>query len=1468
MKNLYLLITLICFTLTANASEGWKHKPFERKAFIENKGQFNERLPIQYQNFSYCIDNGTQLLFNNNSIVYHFSKNNTAEFIEEERTKSKREKERESEEEEMKKLKTTHQYITLQWLNANPNATIEVSNKTTADYGYIIKKPNTAKEHFTQHCAGYTNLTIKNLYNGIDAEYFFNQNEGFKYNLIVSAGADVSQVKFTYEGAKNVYLKNNELHIKTLMGDMIEHAPVSFKTANANDAIQSSFSIVNNVVSFNIAPQQTNFTIDPWVTVPGLGGAQPVDNGTDKYGNSYITSPGYILEKYSPTGVMLFSIDVMAGAGALYGDMLSNASGTCFFNTVGFHARGDATAVDSLGNLLWDSFGITECWRFVQNECTNQVFSLSGYRHSASGFATINSQTGALSGYTQSGGCCQDPHSGAIDGNGDVYAIASDGGTTQIFKWSSANALLATYPCPGAFGYFSGYYTNGQGLNGMALLGSNLYIYDGATLFKVNKNTGAVVQQITVPNGTNKANGGLYITSCGSIFVGSGTGVYLYDLNFNQIDFKATTGAVYDIAFNSLNQTIMACGMGHITELGFVIPPCIFKKQPDIKGSCNGAADGYINLNVTGGVPDYSYVWTKDGLPFPGTTDSIGGLSPGKYFCSFNDNLCPINNRDTITIVVPSITTPTLNFIKKDVTCYNKNNGEIAVTINPVPPTYTVAWLPLVNSNGDSLKTLLNITKLDTGKYVVLVDALKCIVKDSITITEPDSLILNTLSDISHCESATAIDPISAVATGGTTAYTYNWVGTGLSNTSAQSTVNITGATTTLNISVDVTDVNGCKSKTQSMKLTINPLPQVSFSTDSVCFNTATTFTDATTLTSGSIKTWAWIFGGTAIVPTPTSALQNPTFMYDKCNNAPNNATLIVTSDSGCVNTLTQAVTVRCLPVPNFTFSNGCEKDDNILFTNTSTNGAGTTGALISKWRLGLSPLPIVALSPSQVYNAPGNYSINLIATDKYGCTETVTKSLVIYPKPTANFTIDSVCLNVANTFTNTTTLSVPAGFNDVMSAYNWTYNYTNNYTTDAITASSSHIYTLPATQAIPTVALIVKTNNNCADTITKPAIVWTLPKAKYSMDAPCFPTPILFTNASTLLAGIDNSTMASMNINWGNGQSAAVTALNSTLNYNHAMSGNYATKLTVETNHGCKDSMSVNITIHAKPVADYTAVPLKGCEPLCVAFTNASTQNASPIGETIASYNWRFGDYNAKKSSEDKSTNTNPTHCYDNPTDTTQLHTPTLIVTTTEGCTDTLTYKDSIVVYPLPMAGFKVTPAVIDILNPELKIKDESHLATTIVWNYNNGDVKQVSNPNPLQSMGQYVYNYTDSGTYIIKQTTITDKGCRDSVSHPVRVNPIYTIYVPNTFTPNDDGINDYFMVRGINIKELSLIVFDRYGEVIARIQDISSKGWDGTDIRQGKPCQQEVYNWKLEYTDVFNTKHKGLVGTVTLIK
>ena len=49
-------------------------KPFERKAFIENKGQFNSQLPADKQNFNYCIDKGYQVFFYNNALTYRFQK--------------------------------------------------------------------------------------------------------------------------------------------------------------------------------------------------------------------------------------------------------------------------------------------------------------------------------------------------------------------------------------------------------------------------------------------------------------------------------------------------------------------------------------------------------------------------------------------------------------------------------------------------------------------------------------------------------------------------------------------------------------------------------------------------------------------------------------------------------------------------------------------------------------------------------------------------------------------------------------------------------------------------------------------------------------------------------------------------------------------------------------------------------------------------------------------------------------------------------------------------------------------------------------------------------------------------------------------------------------------------------------------------------------------------------------------------
>src|ERR1035437_3895735 len=195
----------------------WAIKPFERKAFIENKGQFENSLPHDKKDFSYCIDKGYQVFFYTNEICYRFtqpvkSKETLVNKFESEEKREEREHE----------FKTETQLITVKWLNANPNATISVEDKQSTYYSYVINKNENPS---TIMCDGYSKLIYKNLYKNIDVEYVFHPDNGIEYNLLVHPGADISQVKMQYTGATKNFLKDGNIHIRSLAGDIIDHAP-------------------------------------------------------------------------------------------------------------------------------------------------------------------------------------------------------------------------------------------------------------------------------------------------------------------------------------------------------------------------------------------------------------------------------------------------------------------------------------------------------------------------------------------------------------------------------------------------------------------------------------------------------------------------------------------------------------------------------------------------------------------------------------------------------------------------------------------------------------------------------------------------------------------------------------------------------------------------------------------------------------------------------------------------------------------------------------------------------------------------------------------------------------------------------------------------------------------------------------------------------------------------------------------
>ena len=188
------------------------------------------------------------------------------------------------------------------------------------------------------------------------------------------------------------------------------------------------------------------------------------------------------------------------------------------------------------------------------------------------------------------------------------------------------------------------------------------------------------------------------------------------------------------------------------------------------------------------------------------------------------------------------------------------------------------------------------------------------------------------------------------------------------------------------------------------------------------------------------------------------------------------------------------------------------------------------------------------------------------------------------------------------------------------------------------------------------------------------------------------------------------------------------------------------------------------------------------------------------------------------------------------------------IIGTDLNGCKDTAFVE--VALFPSP--SITLTPDVNAFYGDEIQLSAMTHTPGVYSWSPPEF-LSCVNCPNPVATPNQNI-------TYFVDFTDVN--GC--SSSSYVTITYDAVVYVPNTFIPDDDGLNDLFQVYGGNIKQMECLIFNRWGELVYTLNSINDS-WDGT--YKGEKCQDGTYTWKLTYQDFLFHKYQ-LSGHVNLLR
>ncbi|HKC69896.1 MAG TPA: gliding motility-associated C-terminal domain-containing protein, partial [Bacteroidia bacterium] len=671
---------------------------------------------------------------------------------------------------------------------------------------------------------------------------------------------------------------------------------------------------------------------------------------------------------------------------------------------------------------------------------------------------------------------------------------------------------------------------------------------------------------------------------------------------------------------------------------------------------------------------------------------------------------------------------------------------------------------------------------------------------------------------------------------------------------------------------------NYCIGNVDSLQITVYPTPYLAhMPTDSICANQSLTVASFTACPANS--TIAWTNNNTSIGlgASGTGNITPNPFTGTNTTNTLNIAQInAVPTANGCVGN-DSSFTIVVKPLPTMTVSSytACPADAIPSATITTNPATGVNFTWVNdNSNIGLA---LSGTGAQTAYTAPANNTLaNVAGTLTYtptynGCTgTTATETIVIKPTPFVDpippaFYCPNQVTNPVNFTCQPTggtpvfTYTIPGGLGQ-----SGTGNLPSFTTINAGTTSLVTTFTVNATL------------NNCeGPNSTFNITVYPNPIAKFIYKPlVCVGSPMLFTDESVAYGGLTLNSWQ-----WDMDGDGIIDVNGPTPQYLYTTAGQEMVTLLVGTSSvpSCTAQTTEPVFVNPKPVADFVGVNLQGCpDPV---LNTAYTDLSSISSGNIVSWNWNFGN------GQTSNLHFPPPQAYTNSShDTPMYYSTSLSVVSDSGCTNTKVKTNYVEVYPTPVADFSWGPTDADIDQPTIHFVNEAIGASPYLpaqtfgpfgVEYYLGDTYNSAN-NYVQNNTTFSHNYSDPDyndvfeTYYVTQWVINSYGCRDSITKPVEIKPIFTFYIPNAYTPNGDNKNEGFKGIGIGIDNstYNLWVFDRWGLMIYHANDID-KAWDGHMLgHEDKPVlQEDVYVWKVSFNDIFGQSHQ-YHGTVTLVK